>query len=195
MCKKDEKYVAEPLTQEEIAKLLATCSGKASTKIRNKALLTVLWRCGLRISEALALKPGDIKDGVLLVRRGKGGKARRVGVDEGTQAAIDLWLERKRSLGIAGPLFSTLQGGKVLPSYVRNLLPNLAKKAGLERRIHAHALRHSFATELADAKVDLRIISAALGHSSVATTDRYIRHLRPSAVIDMMQAREWTSES
>ena len=66
------------------------------------------------------------------------------------------------------------------------------RKAGIERRVHPHALRHSFAFELASEGTPLHIIQCQLGHSSVATTDRYIRHLNPSAVVEAMKSRVWT---
>ena len=75
-------------------------------------------------------------------------------------------------------------------AYVRSLLPRLAKKAGIEKRVHAHGLRHTHAFELANEGTPLHLIQAQLGHSSVATTDKYIRHLNPTAVVDAVKQRE-----
>jgi site-specific recombinase XerD len=185
------KYPAEPLNSTEVGALLKACSPRCPTGIRNRALIVTLWRAGLRIAEALALEPRDLDCGVLRVRKGKGQKARTVALDPEAWAVVQAWTERKARLGISGPVFSTLKGGPMLSSYTRNLFRRLGKKAGLAKRVHAHGLRHSFAAGLADEKVDLRIIQQALGHGSLATTQRYTDHLRPTAVIDALKARTW----
>ena len=185
------KYPAEPLNADEVKALIARCSPRCPTGLRNRALIVVLWRAGLRIAEALSLEPRDLDDGVVRVRKGKGRKARTVALDPEAWAVLQTWLERKARLGIGGRGFSTLQGEPMLSSYVRNLFKRLGQKAGLTKRIHAHGLRHSFAAGLADEKVDLRIVQQALGHTSLATTQRYVDHLRPTAVIDALKARTW----
>jgi len=189
--KMSKKYPPEPLSPEEVKSLLSACSGKCPTGIRNRALIVVLWRAGLRISEALALEPRDVQDGVLNIRHGKGNKQRVVALDPEAWAVLQLWIERKTGLGIAGPIFSTLKGGAVLTSYVRNLMRRIGLKAGCAKRIHAHGLRHSFAAGLADEKVDIRIIQKALGHAKLDETQRYVDHLRPQAVLDTLRARTW----
>lgn len=181
----------EPLTAEEIKALLSACS-KGSSGVRNRALIVVLYRAGLRISEALALQMKDLDDGTLRVLHGKGDKARVVGLDAGAWAILQLWLERRNALGIGrGPVFCTLQGEEMDTSYIRALMPRLARKAGIEKRVHAHGLRHTMAFELAGKGVPLHVIQSQLGHSSLATTDRYIRHLNPVAVVQAMKGREW----
>ncbi len=112
----------------------------------------MLWRSGLRISEALALELRDIDldVGTLRVRHGKGDKSRTVGVDEQTAALLARWLDRRKKIGAGAraPVFCTLDGSRIDTSYVRHLLPRLAAKAGVERRVHAHGLRHTYAAEL-----------------------------------------------
>ncbi len=76
-------------------------------------------------------------------------------------------------------------------AYVRALLPRLARKAGIEKRVHAHGLRHTHAFELANERTPLHVIQQQLGHSNVAVTSRYINHLAPTAVIETIKAREW----
>jgi len=125
------------------------------------------------------------------IRKGKGGKARTVALDPEAWAVLQAWLERKANLKIGGPVFSTLRGQALLPAYVRNLFKRLGRKAGIAKRVHPHGLRHSFAAGLADEKVDVRIIQKALGHSSLGTTQRYIDHLAPRALIDALRARKW----
>jgi site-specific recombinase XerD len=159
------------LSEPEAIALIRACSARAPTGIRNRALIAVLWRCGLRISEALALEPRDVNPEVstIRVRHGKGDKSRTVGVDVQTAALLQRWLDRRRTLrvGAWAPVFCTLRGGRVDTSYVRRLLPRLARKGGVDRRVHA------------------------LGHSSLAVTDRYLRDVAPMHVIETMRARRW----
>jgi len=90
----------EVLTEPEAIALIKACSSRAPTGVRNRALIAVLWRSGLRISEALALELRDIdmQAGTLRVRHGKGDKSRTVGVDEQTSALLARWLDRRRRL-------------------------------------------------------------------------------------------------
>src|SRR5450631_2379935 len=185
----------EVLSEFEAIALIRACSTRAPTGIRNRALIAVLWRSGLRISEALALelRDVDLQAGTLRVRHGKGDKSRTVGVDEQTAAMLARWLDRRQRLGpgARAPVFCTLAGGRVDPSYVRHLLPRLARKAGIGRRVHAHGLRHTYASELARERTPINVIRDALGHSTLAVTDRYLRDVAPMHVIDTMRARSW----
>jgi site-specific recombinase XerD len=185
----------EVLTEAEAVALIKACSVRAPTGVRNRALIAVLWRSGLRISEALALelRDVDLEAGSIRVRHGKGDKSRTVGVDEQTAALLARWMDRRRRLspGARSPVFCTLQGGRIDSSYVRRLLPRLARKAGIDRRVHAHGLRHTYAAELAREGTAINVIRDALGHTSLAVTDRYLRDVAPMHVIDTMRARRW----
>jgi site-specific recombinase XerD len=172
------------------------CSRRAPTGVRNRALIAVCWRCGLRIGEALSLavKDFDPDSGTLVVQRGKGGKRRVVGVDAGTVALVGRWLEARRTRGISngGPLFCSLAGRPMDQSYVRHLLPRLARKAGIERRVHAHALRHAFAVDMVRAGAPLYVVRDALGHASVATTQVYLSRVGAHEAVEAMRNREWS---
>jgi site-specific recombinase XerD len=185
------KYPPEPLSRDEVHRLLDACGSRCSTGLRNRALITTLWRTGLRITEALSLEPRDLDNGVLRIRHGKGNKCRVVALDPAALAFVQAWLDRKVCLGISGPIFSTLRGKRMRSSYIRNALTRLRSKAGIGKRVHAYGLRHTFASELADEKTDLRVIQRALGHASLQTTQTYLDHLRPQAVIDALKARVW----
>jgi site-specific recombinase XerD len=187
---------AEVLTETEVLALMKVCSQRAPTGVRNRALIAVLWRSGLRISEALALelRDVDLEAGSLRVRHGKGDRSRTVGIDEQTTALLARWIDRRRGLeciGSRAPAFCTLQGVAIDTSYVRRLLPRLATRAGVEKRVHAHGLRHTHAAELAREGTPINIIRDALGHSSLAVTDRYLRDVAPQHVIDTVRARSW----
>lgn len=178
-----------------MSRLLRAPSNRAPTGIRNRALLTLLYRTGLRISEALALRPKDVdrKAGTVRVLHGKGDKARVVGMDPEAFAALDRWLDVRSTCNIAAAtVFCTLKGRPVSSAYVRAFLVRVARRAGIDKRVHAHGLRHTFAAEMRTEGKEIGIISKALGHSSIATTARYLDHVAPTAVIDAMRGRGWT---
>jgi site-specific recombinase XerD len=183
------------LTPEEVRALIAACSNRAPTGIRNRALIAVLWRCGLRVGEALTLEPRDVDADAhtLRVRHGKGDKSRTVGLDDQAQALISRWLDRRHRLGVNGRcrLFCKLDGGPLDQSYIRHLLRRLAGKAEIDKRVHPHGLRHTYAAELAREGVPMNVLRDALGHTSLATTDRYLRDVAPVHVIETMRRREW----
>ena len=191
-----KRYPAEILTGDEVRSLIRACSNRAPSGIRNRALLVTLYRGGLRLGEALALHPKDVDldAGTITILHGKGDRSRTVGLDPGAAAVLDRWLERRRTLGIGGraPLFCTLAGRPLHSSYVRVLLARLAAKAGIEKRVHPHGLRHTHAAELAAEGLPLNLVQAQLGHSSLATTDRYLRHIAPAQLIEAMRARSWS---
>lgn len=186
---------AEILTPDEVKALVYACSNRAPTGIRNRALITVMYRGGLRLGEALALRPKDVDPGrgTLTVLHGKGDRRRTVGLDPGAMALVVRWLERRKTLGVGSraPLLCTLDGRSLKPSYVRTLLPRLARKVGIEKRVHPHGFRHTMAYELMMEGVPVPIIQRQLGHASLATTDRYLRAIAPADVIGAMQRRDW----
>ena len=184
------KRPAVVLRDDEIRALLAQCSNRAPTGIRNRALIAVMWRTGLRIGEALALSPRDVDldNGELWVRHGKGDKARRVGLDDGCCALIARWNDRRPR---SEYLFCTLRGGALDQGYVRAMLGRLKRKSGVEARVHPHALRHSFAASMASGGVSMPVLRDALGHSTLSVTDVYLRGVAPREVIDAMRSREW----
>jgi site-specific recombinase XerD len=108
---------ADLLTTSEVEALLRACSSRAATGIRSRTVIALLWRRGLRIREALALKAKDIDldSGLVTVKHGKGDKRRLVAVDAGMAALFERWLERRRKLGVraTAPIFCTLGGGPV----------------------------------------------------------------------------------
>jgi len=189
-------YPIEILTPRECNLLLGAPSPRTPTGSRNRALIATLWRSGLRISEALALRPVDVdlEQPSIRVLHGKGDKARTSGIDFQACKFIKCWLKHRAELLTAGPsdpLFCTLAGGTMKASYVRALLKRLAHRAGVVKRVHPHAFRHSHAAELRVEGKDIGVISKQLGHGSIATTSRYLDHVAPVAVIEAIRGREW----
>ena len=148
-------------------------------------MICLLWRGQLRISEAAALKAADFDPVACTLRvlHGKGNKARVAVIDAQAAAVLSEWLEVRKGLGLNGhrPIFCTLKGGPMSTAAVREMLPRRARKAGITKRVHAHGLRHTGASELAQEGVALVDIQQQLGHSSAATTDRYLHQLNPVA--------------
>lgn len=192
-------FPPEPLTPAEVGAILDKCSLRAPTGVRNRALFMLLYRSGLRISEALALRPADIDFAAHTARvlHGKGeggpkaGKATVRGFHPSADVALAFWLGRRAELGIrGGPLFCTLAGGKLSDRYVRTALARLAGRAGIEKRVHPQGLRHTFAFELERSGMPVGTISKLLGHSSVAVTARYLDHLTNAQAVDELAAAE-----
>ncbi len=189
------KLPPEILTPDEVRALMAACSKRAPTGIRNRALIVVLYRGQLRVSEALALKPTDVdrNAGTIRILHGKGNRARTVGIDDGALAVVTVWLEKRKALRLNGrhPLFCTLKGRRLSSGYCRSLFARLGRKAGIDKRVHPHGLRHTGAAEMRTEGIDVGIISKQLGHASIATTARYLDHISPKAVVEAVRSRKW----
>lgn len=187
------RYPAEVLSTHEIRALLETCGTRTWTARRNRALIVVMYRAGLRLAEALALRPCDVdaQRGAIRVLHAKGGRARTVGIDPWGLGELVLWIDEHRALGRSGgdPLFCSGSGAPVTQAYIRRRLPELARAAGIHKRVHAHGLRHTHAAELRAEGVDLAVIRRQLGHTSLLTTVRYLDHLEPESVIDRLRER------
>jgi integrase len=189
------RFPPETLTPGEVFRLMDACGDRSITSRRNRVLIATLYRAGLRISEALSLLPKDIdlETGTIRVLRGKGGKFRVIGIDRCAAEMIRDWISQRAALapGVGSTLFCTCSGRRMSTSYVRQLLPRLARRAGIEKRVHPHGLRHTHAAELAAENMPLNMIQAQLGHSNAATTSRYIQHIAPHRLIASMWGRSW----
>ena len=141
---------------------------------RDEAVMTLLYGCGLRISEALSLKRSDAPLPETLRILGKGSKTRLVPVLPAVRQAIEIYLaEVPFPLAPDEPLFRAKRGGALSPRHVQSTVQKLRGRLGLPDSATPHALRHSFATHLLGAGADLRSIQELLGHASLSTTQRY----------------------
>lgn len=184
----------EVLTPAEANALIAACSARSRIGTRNRALIVVMYRSGLRLAEALALRPADVDParGAIRVRHGKGNKPRMAPLDPGGMATVLRWMEARKADGIRGTtLFCTLGGGPLSQQYVRQMLGRLKAKAGITKRVHPHGLRHSFAHDAHREGKPVGAIQKALGHTRLTTTAIYLDHLGAADVIETMTAREW----
>ena len=190
---KGRRYPADPPTVAEIIAVMRA-AGDRPDGIRLRGVIVVLWRAGLRISEALALAETDLdRDrGSILVRRGKGGKRREVGMDRWGWESLDPWLEMRAGLP-AGPLFCVLvgptRGRSCSAAGFRSQLRRTAVIAGVRRRFAPHQLRHAHAVEMSREGVPLVVIQRQLGHADLGITSVYLRGIDNTEIIHAVHER------
>ena len=190
---KGRRYPADPPRVEEIVAVMKQ-AGDTPFGRRLRGLVVVLWRAGLRISEALALTEGDLETarGAVLVRRGKGGRRREVGMDDWAWGQLRPWLEIRVSLPI-GPLFCVLSGptpGRPWSSsQARVKLHRVASRAGVRRRFAPHQLRHAHAVEMAREGLPINVIQRQLGHANLGVTSIYLQGIDSGEIIETIRTR------
>jgi integrase/recombinase XerD len=166
------------LTREQVARLLAEPKGSEPLALRDRALLELMYACGLRISEAGALQLGDVDLAAGMLRaRGKGSKERVVPVGRTAVRATEAYLARGRGrlvgARVESRLFVNHRGAPLTRQGTYKIIQNHARGAGLDQRMSPHTLRHSFATHLLSGGCDLRSLQEMLGHADLATTQIY----------------------
>jgi len=177
------------LGRAEVARLLEHPRGTAPVALRDRALLEVMYACGLRASEATGLEIGDIdlEEGILRAR-GKGAKERLVPVGSAALTALRAYLDRGRP-ALVGARHEThvlvnVRGGALTRQGLYKIVQRHARGAGLDGRMTPHTLRHSFATHLLAGGCDLRAVQEMLGHADIATTQLYT-HLSAERLKDV----------
>jgi site-specific recombinase XerD len=187
------RYPADPPTVEEIIAVMRT-AGDSPHGQRLRGLIVILWRAGLRIQEALSLGESDLdpRRGSLIVRHGKGGRRREVGMDAWGWQQLQPWLTRRLELPV-GPLFcivtGTTRGRHWANAAARADLRRTAARAGVRRRFAPHQLRHAHAVEMAHEGVPLVVIQRQLGHSNLGITSIYLQGIDSAEIIDTVHAR------
>ena len=174
---KHGRRLPRPLSIEGAAEMLETVGlqdARDWVAARDAAVVTLLYGCGLRISEALALRRGDAPLPEVLRIRGKGGKEREVPVLPAARAAVARYAALcPHDLSPGTPLFRGIRGGPLNGRLIAKVMEQARMQLGLPATATPHALRHSFATHLLDAGGDLRAIQELLGHASLSTTQAY----------------------
>lgn len=191
-----KRYPATPPTRDEMLRLLDACPG-GKTGVRLRALFVVLWRSGLRISEALALLPHDVdfEQQTVRVTSGKGGKYRVSGIDLWALEQLQDWYAVRASLPIpdGSPLFCCVsagsEGNRINPSFVQTAIKRLSLEAGIPHRVAPHQLRHGHACDLHREGASVHVISRQLGHSNLAVTAAYLAGISPEEVVQVVAAR------
>ena len=174
--KKPLPRALSPDHARRVAEDIGEMSDRAATQARDAALFTLIYGCGLRIAEALALNVADAplpgSDMALRVT-GKGSKQRIVPVLPVVRAAMAAWLALHPDRQRHSPLFLGTRGARLNPAVAQRTLREFRRLNGLPEHATPHALRHSFATHLLAGGADLRSIQELLGHASLSTTQRY----------------------
>lgn len=166
----------EVLEYGDLERLLAAPKGDGLRELRDRAVLETFFSTGLRLAELCALpRTIDLRRGELSVR-GKGDKLRVVFLAESTKRAIEAYLKQRTD--VESELFVSLDKGdrvigKITPRAVQRLVERRAREAGIPKHVHAHLLRHSFATDLLINGADIRSVQELLGHANISTTQVY----------------------
>ena len=187
------KKLPQVLSEEEVKKLLETCEARSVRGIRDRAILELLYACGLRVSELVGLQLDQLHlQADYLVVYGKGKKERLVPIGEIAREWLERYLKESRphlDPGGTSRYVFVRKGGKPLSRQsVFKLVKKTALKAGISREISPHTLRHSFATHLLEGGADLRVVQVLLGHSSITATQIYT-HLDRQRLIKEYQLR------
>ncbi len=200
---KGKRFPIQVLSEAEVRRMIEAC-GTRPSGIRNAAMVALIYRSGVRSREARWLGPHDLhlEDLLVTVIDSKTDKERAVVIDVDTVPLIERWVEvradfpvRRDELG--EPLFFTLQGStagrRMQGSLLRELLPAIARRAGVTKRVHPHGFRHSHASELTLEGVSLNVIQRQLGHRWLSSTQRYTEHFGSKEMVAAIGQRRWRS--
>ncbi|MCD7970391.1 MAG: site-specific tyrosine recombinase XerD [Alistipes sp.] len=175
---RSHRKLPEVLTVEEVDRILAAIDLGHPQGHRNKAMIETLYSCGLRVSELISLRLGDLffDDGFIRVT-GKGSKQRLVPMSDAARRNISLWLDQRRSMRPDQKseeiVFLNRRGRKLTRVMVFTIIRRAAERAGVGKAISPHTFRHSFATHLLQGRASIRQVQDLLGHESIITTEIY----------------------
>ena len=175
---KMQKYLPVVLSVEEVEAIINSVDLSKPEGHRNKAMLEMLYSCGLRVSELTSLKISDLFFDEKFIRvKGKGSKQRLIPVGDYAVNAVTQYLEQRRTLPVARGsedfLFLNRRGNPLTRQMVFKIVNDAAAAASIGKTISPHTFRHSFATHLVENGADLRVVQQMLGHESILTTEIY----------------------
>ena len=174
---KKDKTLPQVLSEEEINQLLNAPDLTSEKGIRDYAVLEILYSCGLRVSEAANLQINQINEQEEIINiLGKGKKERIVPIRKSALKAVKTYINEVRNKHLVidnKAVFIGKNGKRMSRQALYNIVVNNAKQAGIQKEIHPHTLRHSFATHLLDNGADLRVVQELLGHTNIGTTQIY----------------------
>jgi integrase/recombinase XerD len=176
---KTRRKLPDTLSVEEIEKIISSLDLSTPEGIRNKAIFETMYSCGLRVSELVNLKISQLYPDLGFIRvTGKGDKERLIPIGSTAIRHINIYVKTIRahlkiSQGQEDMLFLNRRGSKLTRVMIFMILKDLVKKAGINKTISPHTLRHSFATHLVEGGADLRAVQEMLGHESITTTEIY----------------------
>lgn len=176
---KVQRKLPDTLSYDEINKLIAAIDLSKPDGPRNKAILEMLYSCGLRVSELTELKLSNLYLDIEFIKvTGKGSKERLVPISQTAITALQQWLQHSRvhvaiKKGEDDIVFLNRRGTRLTRVFIFMLIKQLAEAIGLKKTISPHTFRHSFATHLIEGGADLRAVQDMLGHESITTTEIY----------------------
>ena len=171
---KPAKVLPDTLSTDEIDRMIATIDDSTPKGIRDKAILEVLYSCGLRVSELCNLRLGDLFFGEGYIRiTGKGDKQRLVPISGIARERIQRYKDVRTKKSTEDTLFLNNRGSKLTRVMIFNIIKQAAFLAGIAKSISPHTLRHSFATHLLEGGANIRQVQEMLGHESILTTEIY----------------------
>ncbi len=173
---RNQRHLPVYLDEEEVDRLLDIRFADDELKLRDRAILELMYACGLRVSEVVGLDISNLRFADAVVRiMGKGRKERLVPLGRIAAKALESYLEKRQKAGTGAgdALFLNARGGRLSARAVSSMVKKYGLIAGLQKPLTPHAVRHSFATHLLQNGADLRVIQELLGHSSLSTTQRY----------------------
>ena len=181
---KAARHLPDTLSVEEIDRIIGTIDHSTTKGLRDRAILEVLYSCGLRVSELCELKLSDLFFGEGYIRvTGKGDKQRLVPISGIARDRIQLYLEQRHTDHRSEEsVFLNNRGTKLTRVMIFTIIKQATKLAGIDKKISPHTLRHSFATHLLEGGADIRQVQELLGHENILTTEIYTHldttHLR-----------------
>lgn len=177
---KIEKKIPEVLNIEEINLLLEQPSKQTPKEIRDKAMLELLYATGMRVSELISIKLEDVNLSMSYILCKDSNKERVIPIENAARAALENYINNARESMCEGSeyLFTNLKGAQMTRQGFWKLIKAYAKKAGIDKEITPHMIRHSFASHLVNNGADLKAVQEMLGHSDISTTQIYLRSRR-----------------
>ncbi len=187
------RRLPKTLSADEVRRLMKVPNLRAPTGLRNRAILMLMHRSGLRVSETCGLHLRDVRwdEGMIHLRPEitKGQREAVAYFDEQTQAMLERWVDVRRQYAAGKPhLFTTLKGGPVSRHYCFQMIRRYARRAGIDRPISPHTLRHTYATELLGEGFNIIEVQNLLRHSDVRTTTIYL-HVMDAELQRKIRAR------
>lgn len=167
-----DKVLPHFLTEQDVVKLIEAPATSASSDFRDKAIIETLYSTGMRVSEIVGLDQRDVDlIGNMIKAKGKGKKERMVPIGNKACEAIEAYWATRKSKSEA--VFLNKSGGRLTARSVRNIINKHILHAAMQKKVHPHMLRHSFATHMLDRGADLRSVQELLGHVNLSTTQIY----------------------
>jgi integrase/recombinase XerD len=176
---KVEKKSPDTLTVDEVTLLLSQPSGESPKEIRDKAMLELLYATGLRVSELINLRVGDVNLDLEFIEVNDNGRLRSIPIGGQAKDALEIYLKDVRPTMVKSGdyLFANVKGEPMSRQGFWKIIKYYAKKAGIDKDITPHMIRHSFASHLVGNGADLHAVQEMLGHSDISTTQIYLKSM------------------